>query len=134
MTKQEAAIIFGRSLDQDDFELTKSVIADDCRYDIGDKTLVGPQAIAKLYEDNMIDGRKKFDKLEWGQSEIEKINEDQYFVHFTDNLTHKGELYVYQCKQRLTINEESKIISIEHIADKEATARLKAFYRRVGLE
>jgi len=100
---EQIAKLFGTSLDQDDFETTKTVLSDNCEYDIGSETLVGAIAICNSYEQNMIAGRKKMDKLEWGKSWIESINDNQYFVHFTDYLTHKGETYTHCCKQKLTI-------------------------------
>ena len=82
MSKKEIAMLFGSSLDNDDYSKTRSVLAEECTYIIGEEVLVGPVAISKSYEDNMIAGRKKLDKLEWGQSNIEEINETDFFCAF----------------------------------------------------
>ena len=55
---KETANLFGKSLDQDDFPTTKKLLSPDCRYLIGEETLIGPEAICKSYEDNMIEGRQ----------------------------------------------------------------------------
>ena len=123
---------FGTSLDQDDFERTKTLLSDNCEYDIGSEVLRGPDAIAGSYESNMIEGRKKMDKLEWGESRVEALDNNQYFVHFTDYLTHKGETYTFSCKQRLTL-EGDQIVRIEHIHDAEDWEQLQAWYRSVGI-
>ena len=123
---------FGTALDNDDFELAKRLLSPHCSYDIGDEVLHGPEAIAGSYEANMIEGRKKMDKLEWGQCTIETIEPGSYFVHFTDYLTHKGETYTFQCKQKLTV-EADKIVRIEHIHDADAWEHLQAWYRSVGI-
>ena len=129
----EIAQAFGTSLDNDDFEKTKTLLSERCAYTIGDETLIGPLAICKSYEDNMIAGRKKLDKLEWGESRIESLGDNQFFVHFTDYLEHKGKAYTHRCKQRLTISG-SKIEKIEHMDDPDEQARLTTYYQGVGLK
>lgn len=131
---KETAIQFGQSLDNDQFEATAKLLAPDCRYAIGDDVLTGPVSICESYERNMIAGRKKLDVLEWGQSRIEAISPSEYFVHFTDYLTHKGKSYTHRCKQKLTVNEGGLITAIEHIHDQEEQDRLDQFYREVGLK
>lgn len=129
---KEIAEAFGVSLDQDDFERCKTLLDANCIYVIGDETLNGPTDIAGSYEANMIAGRKKLDKLEWGQSRIEALNDGTFFVHFTDYLTHKGEAYMHRCKQRLTI-EDNKVTRIEHIHDETEQQALNGYYKGVGL-
>ena len=125
---------FGESLDRDEFEVTKQLLSPDCKYHIGEDTLTGPEAICNSYEQNMIEGRKKLDELEWGQSRIEAISNNQFYVHFTDYLKHKGKAYTHRCKQKLTLNSNDLIIEIEHIHDEEEQSHLDAFYRSVGLK
>jgi hypothetical protein len=110
------------------------LLSSDCTYFIGEDVLVGPKDICQSYEQNMIEGRKKLDVLEWGKSKIESINDADYYVHFTDYLTHKGEKYTHRCKQKLHVNTDGFINSIEHIHDQEEQDRLDAYYRRVGLK
>ncbi|NOQ70832.1 MAG: hypothetical protein GQ574_02455 [Crocinitomix sp.] len=128
------AKVFGTSLDQDNFELTASVLSDDCIYIIGTDTLTGPLAICNSYEENMLAGRKKLDELQWGESKITRINENQFHVHFTDYLTHQNKKYTHRCQQKLSINSLGKISEIEHIHDQEEQDRLDAYYRIVGLK
>lgn len=134
MSKLTTAQTFGTSLDQDDFATTRSVLSEDCTYIIGEETLHGPIAIAKSYEDNMIAGRKKLDKLEWGECRIEELGESEFFVHFTDYLTHQSKEYTHRCKQRVTVNDENEIVRIEHISDQEEQNSLDNYYRSVGLK
>lgn len=129
----EIARQFGDSLDKDEFERTKELLSQDCKYLIGNDTLIGPKDICRSYEQNMIEGRKKLDKLEWGKSSVEVISDSEYFVHFTDYLSHKGINYTHKCKQKLTIDGQ-KIILIEHIHDPEEQKRLDGFYKKVGLQ
>ena len=124
---------FGKSLDADDFESTKSLLSPDCQYHIGKQTLIGPEAICHSYESNMLEGRKKLDQLVWGDSQIESINNQQFYVHFTDYLTHKGLKYTHRCQQRVTINEKGQIEQIEHIENEEEQQKLNDFYKKVGL-
>ncbi len=134
MTKRETAIRFGNSLDQDDYSTTRFVLADECEYIIGEDIINGPIAISKSYEDNMIEGRKKLDKLEWGTCEIEDISATEFYVHFTDYLTHNSKEYIHKCKQKVTVGINNKIIKIEHIEDLEEQDRLNSYYKSVGLK
>ena len=123
---------FGISLDNDEFEITKETLSQNCKYIIGEEILLGPDAICNSYQQNMIAGRKKLDKLEWGKSRVQAINESEFYVHFTDYLTHKGINYTHRCKQKLTIQDGS-IILIEHIPDEKEKKKLDEFYRNIGL-
>lgn len=134
MQMKEVAVQFGQSLDKDEFEVTKTLLTQDCRYVIGDEVLIGPDSICGSYEQNMIDGRKKLDVLEWGKSSIESISDSEFYVHFTDYLTHKGQKYTHRCKQRLLVNNDHKITSIEHIHDQVEQDKLDAYYKGVGLK
>ena len=129
----EKAQQFGQSLDHDDFQSTAALLHADCVYHIGENCLNGPSDIVGSYEKNMIEGRKKMDKLKWGSSRIELISQNEYFVHFTDYLTHKGEKYTHRCKQKISFGEEGLIVKIEHIENEEEQNRLNDFYRRVGI-
>ena len=131
---KEVAKRFGTSLDEDDFNTTKTTLSEDCKYIIGNEILIGPENICRSYEQNMQEGRKKLDVLEWGQSWIEPIDETRFYVHFTDYLTPKGQKYIHRCKQRLTISDIGTLNLIEHIFDQEEQNRLDAFYQRVGLK
>lgn len=128
------AAAFGSALDKDDFKAAALLLADDCLYYIGTEKLEGPEAICASYESNMLEGRVKFDKLEWGESRVEAIDDESCYVHFTDYLGHKGQEYTHRCKQRIQLNESGLIWQIEHIHDKAEHERLQNFYRSVGLK
>tara|TARA_R100000306_G_scaffold889_2_gene2382 strand:+ start:34372 stop:34707 length:336 start_codon:yes stop_codon:yes gene_type:complete len=107
---EQIAIRFGKTLDKDQFELTKKLLSDDCKYFIGKDVLTGPDEICNSYEQNMIEGRNKLDNLVWGDSNIESINEKKFIVYFTDYLTHKNKRHVHRCKQALTFNSDGLIL------------------------
>lgn len=132
-SKEEVATQFGVSLDNDDFELTGRLLSNDCVYDIGSDLIKGRKDICASYKENMIAGRKKLDVLEWGKSRIEPINDHEFIVHFTDYLTHKGNRFTHRCQQRLRINDEGLIKSIDHIDDPQEQKKLDSFYRSVGI-
>lgn len=128
------AILFGHSLDNDDFKTTGELLSPDCIYFIGTTTLVGPSDITGSYEKNMIEGKAKLDELEWGKSWAEQINDTEFFIHFTDYLKHKGISHVHRCKQKLFFGKNGHIIKIEHIHNEEEQKKLDDFYRKVGLK
>jgi len=123
---------FGRALDKDDFTTAAETLADDCIYDIGSEKLIGPAAICGSYEQNMIEGRKKLDKLEWGECKVEQLSEKEFYIHFTDYLGHAGKEFTFRCKQKVTVGNEL-IIRIEHLEEPEERERLNTWYREVGL-
>ncbi|MEO1262809.1 MAG: hypothetical protein AAFZ15_28635 [Bacteroidota bacterium] len=131
-TNTEIAVQFGQSLDEDNFVATAKLLSPTCIYVIGEKRLNGPSEIVGSYEQNMIEGRKKLDKLEWGKSMAEKINEQEYLIHFTDYLTHKGLSYTHRCTQKIRI-ELGVISHIFHIENKEEQKKLNDFYLKVGI-
>jgi hypothetical protein len=106
----------------------------DCEYDIGNKVLKRADSIGHSYESNMLAGKKKMDKLVWGQSRIEEINELEFHVHFTDYLTHQNCNYTHRCMQKLTFGTNHKIIKIQHIHDEDEQKRLNIFYQSVGIK
>lgn len=127
------AQLFGTSLDQDDYETTQKLLSENCEYDFGQGILHGPKEITNSYEQNMIAGRAKMDKLEWGTSTVDKISENEFVVNFTDYLFHKGEKYIHRCQQKLHINSSGKIERIIHINNAEESKRLKAWYTSVDI-
>ena len=130
----EIATQFGNSLDQDDFETTKKLLSQDCEYIIGSDILYGAREICNSYEENMIEGRNKLDKLEWGECQIEKVSDHEFYVHFTDYLTHKGIKHTHKCKQKLTINSKGKITQINHINNPKEVKKLNEYYAKVGIK
>jgi len=132
-TKENIARKFGEYLDQDDFNNFKSILADNCIYEIGDKILKTKDSISGLYEQNMREGKLKFDELIWGKSEIKKVNEDQFDVYFSDFLKHKGLEHNYKCKQIITIDAENLVTKITHTELPGEKESLQAFYKKVGL-
>ncbi len=124
---------FGTALDNDDFALAKSVLAESCTYGTGKGILRGPQAIVESYERNMLDGRKKLDELTWGKSTAELREDGRVAVHFTDYLKHRGVEHTHRCQQLLTPNDQNEIAHIEHRALSGEPEKLKSFYESVGL-
>ena len=132
--KENTAKKFGEYLDQDDFENFRTVLAENCNYEIGGQTLTTKDSIAGLYEKNMKEGKVKFDELVWGKSEIKKVSEDQYDVYFSDFLKHKGISHNYKCKQRITINSDNLVERIDHMELPGERESLDAYYSQVGLK
>jgi len=125
---------FTEALDQDNFQRLRKLLGEECTYQIGTQELVGPDAIADSYEQNMIEGRKALDELTWGQCGIEKVSENEFLLHFTDHLKHQGHSYIHRCQQRIVIGEDKTIVSIVHVENDEEQFKLEQFYRKVGLQ
>lgn len=125
---------FGRALDRDDYQKARNLLSKEAIYHIGKETLKGPEAICNSYESNMIEGKKKLDKLEWGTAEISPLSKYEYLIHFTDFLEHKGKTFIHQCSQKVTVSKDHLIRKIEHQENKIEQERLESFYKSVGLK
>ena len=134
VTPVQIAEAFGHALDQDDFAKVRTLVDPECIYCIGEKQLVGPDAIASSYQKNMIEGRKTLDELLWGESGVEEVEANEFIIHFTDHIKHKGKSFIHRCQQRITIGDEGTIVQISHIDNQQETEKLKDFFRQVGLE
>ncbi len=132
--KKEKAILLGYFLDQDDFNHAAQLLGKDCCYQIGTQIIEGPESIVASYRDNMLEGRAKLDGLEWGESRVEDITTDEFYIHYTDYLTHKNQVHTHRCKQKVTVDDQYKISRIEHINDDDEQQALDAFYIKVGLK
>lgn len=129
----DVAAGFGRALDHDEFDVARGLIDPACVYTIGDATFSGPDEITGSYEKNMIEGRKMLDELIWGESYVEEVTPNEFLIHFTDHIKHKGQSFIHRCKQKITIGESTRIVRIEHIDDPTESSRLKKFYEQVGI-
>jgi len=130
---QSTATLFGKYLDEDNFEAVKKLLETNCEYFIHDKKIISKETIVNSYSKNQKEGKAKFDKMIWGKSYIEKITDHQFEVFFSDHLTHKGITHNYKCKQKLFINSNfliEKIIHQELLGQRE---KLEAFYKKVEL-
>lgn len=130
---KEVAKKFGTYLDEDDFEGFKSILAEECIYEIGDQVLKTNSSIAGLYEKNMKEGKQKFDELRWGKSEVQQVSENEFDVYFSDFLKHKGLEHNYKCKQRIIINSKNLVEKIQHMELAGEREALQEFYKQVGL-
>lgn len=124
---------FGRALDNDDFTLASSLLADNATYEIGNGTLEGPEAICDSYRQNMLAGRRKFDELVWGASRVEQIGDASFYICYTDYLKHQGIAHTFRCKQRIEVGSNGKICRIQHIEDPAEREAFNAFLSKVGL-
>lgn len=124
---------FGKALDQDNFEQLRKLLAPQCTYCIGDIKLIGPEAIASSYEQNMLEGRETLDELAWGESGIEEVDDYEFILHFTDHLKHRGHSFIHRCQQRVVVGEDKTIIEINHVENVAEADKLNEFYKKVGL-
>ncbi len=124
---------FGKALDHDDFASVKGLIRPDCVYTVGESTHTGPDAIAASYEQNMTEGRARLDEVVCGQSVVEAVGENEFLIHFTDHIKHKGKSFIHRCKQKITIGDDLRIVRIEFINDDNEAKRLQDFYEQVGV-
>ena len=125
---------FGRALDHDDFGTVKKLVDPECVYSVGENQFTGPDAIAESYETNMLEGREKLDELVWGNSFVEEVEPDEFIIHFTDHIKHKGQSFIHRSKQRITIGPDSEITRIDHVDDPNESVRLKTFFEKVGID
>jgi len=132
--KKSIAVHFGEFLDQDKFEELESILEDNCEYLIADQVVYGNEKICSMYRKAMMDGREKFDVLNWGKSRVTEITNQDFDILFTDNFVHNGIAHQYCCKQRVSVNKSFRIFRIQHFEIKEERVKLDKYLKQVGLK
>lgn len=127
---------FARALDADDYESASVLLHDDCAYDTGKKVLLGKRQIIESYLENSNWVHSTFDEVIF-ESEIEHafVSGEVVPVRYTDRIRKDGLSHIHQCRQILTVNGTSQLItSIEHQEIDGESARLSAFFKRCGVQ
>lgn len=128
MDKAQIAILFGQYLDDDNFTEFVKILKHNCLYLINDCSYTDRQVISDLYENNMKEGKIKFDKLVWGKSKVKQISNNEFDIHFSDFLMKNGLEHNYNCKQRIIINDNLEVEKIVHMELEGEKEKLQAYY------
>lgn len=131
MTKDalDSARQFARALDIEDYATARSLLAIDCVYEIGEKTLVGIDDIIASYEKNSVEAPKRFDAIEYA-SAIESTGGREAVIAFTDRVRLGDAWHDYHCRQHVVVGMDGLIASIRHEEIPGERERLNAFESR----
>ena len=122
-----------RALDRDDFDAVADLLADDCVYEIGDRSHVGPKAISDSYRQGSELANRLFDEVEYGHALIGRTV-DTFHMDFADRLTYAGEVLDHHSHQEITVGPGSRIVRIVDITPAEEIAKVNEFMARHRLE
>jgi len=120
---------FAIALDEEDYEVAKSVLAPDCVYLFREKTYNGADAIVESYQGNG-EAAKSFDEVRYGSSVRNGIGE-WIVIEFWDELHHRGERLRHVCEQWARV-ENDEIVLIQHHDLEGQREQLVAFKRKMG--
>ena len=104
---------FAMALDNEDYAVAKSLLDSACKYSCRGKRYVGPTEIIASYENNGATA-KSFDVVDY-ESEVFAEPDGSFRIRFTDHLAHGDHQCTFQCDQLTQINDQGKIIRIEHL-------------------
>ena len=103
---------FAGALDRCDFAEAQAYLSEDCHYQIGQETLIGPEAIIASYRDSAEWGRRTLDQVVY-ESQVTQ-DEKGLSVLYVDRITHGGVTHEYHCRQHLWLNDAGKVERIVH--------------------
>jgi hypothetical protein len=109
----EIARRFAGALDQDNYEIARALLADDCGYEGPAKAVIGPEAIVSSYRDHSAMAQRLFDAVEY-RSETTRMSVDTVSIAFFDSIAIRGQRHVYRCRQRLHFRPDGLIDCIRH--------------------
>lgn len=103
---------FARALDEGDWSAASSLLHPECRYDCRGSVVTGP-TLLDGYRTTDAWVKATFDAVRY-ESRIE-IEDGRARIHFRDFIDHGEHHLDFKCEQLLTIDEDGRIVSIEHI-------------------
>jgi hypothetical protein len=121
---------FARALDDEDYALAETLLADDCWYVCRGERFRGPSAIIGAYRDNGA-AAQRFDAIVY-DSVVAKDADGAYRIRFVDHLSHAGQRFTFQCEQLVRLDESGMIASIEHVDLPGQVAALAEFRQQVA--
>jgi hypothetical protein len=122
---------FAQALDNEDYALAQSFLSDACVYLCRGEWYEGPTAIIASYRGNGTAARV-FDSIEY-QSDVAPGPAGNYRIRFTDHIEHTGRRFSFRCEQIVEIDEQDRIIRIEHHDLPGQLEALAAFRRLAGV-
>jgi hypothetical protein len=122
---------FASALDRCDFAEAAIYLSKDCHYQLGQLTLVGPEAIIGSYRDSAAWASRTLDQVIY-ESEVTQ-DRDSLSVLYIDRLTHGGQTHEYRCRQHLSLNAAGKIARIVHEELPGEHEMLVAYFAKCGV-
>lgn len=94
-----------QALDDDDYETARALLSPHVVYEVGDETLVGPDAVVDSYRAASTMGRQMFDELGYGHETPTPVGEGSFEVRYTDVLTIDDDTHVHYARQEITVGD-----------------------------
>ena len=104
---------FSQALDDDSYDVLRTLLSADCQYHSRTAVIVGPDAIIDSYRDQNALARRLFDRVEYSSS-VTKGGPASVSVVFTDKLYIRDRAHLYRCRQILHFAADGLIDSIKH--------------------
>jgi len=120
---------FAMALDTEDYATARTLLSNDCLYEIGAQTLIGIDAIVASYQKDSNEAPKRFDAIEYA-SAVESTGTNTAVIKFTDRVRLADEWHDYYCMQHVTTNHDGLIGSIRHEEIPGQRETLNAFEKR----
>lgn len=124
---------FARGLDTEAYALARPCLDAACRYEIGEETLVGPDAILASYRANGDWAALHFESIAY-ESAVAFEASGEAVITFVDLLRHAGREHVHRCTQRLAFDATGRIVRIVHCDLPGEREALRAFLEAVGID
>lgn len=123
---------FRRALDDEDYDVVKSMLTSNCHYHARNGILVGREAIVASYRDQSKVARRLFDAVEYA-SVVTKTDDQTAVIMFSDRLLSQGKEHVYRCHQMVHFGPGGLIDTIKHQELPDQREQLLRFCNALGI-
>ena len=123
---------FARSLDEEDYETTRSLLSPACVYEIGGRRHDGVEAILASYRAAADWVNANLDSVRY-ESSVRAGADGGAVVDFVDHLEHGGRRLTHRCEQHLAFDGAGRIVSIRHVDPPGEAEAVRRFLDEAGL-
>jgi hypothetical protein len=104
---------FTAALDAGDFESTWELLNADCRYPIRNALHQGSNGVLRSYQEGSEKTKEHFEQVQY-DSEVLEVQANTATILLIDRLMDKDKRFDHNLQQRLTFNDQGRIIKIVH--------------------
>ena len=121
-----------QALDSDDYATAESVMSADVEYVIGDKTLIGPQAIVASYKTASEMAHLIFDAVAYDHDIVSSDDPTFFSIDYSDILTIDDETLTHMAVQHVRAKPRRGVVHITNVDVPGERERVDAFLERHG--
>lgn len=104
-----------RALDDDDYRIAASTLAERVEYTIGERVLYGPIAVVASYREASEMAHRLFDGVGYGHEVVPTEDPHSFRIRYWDELTIAGETLTHRAEQHVTVAPDEGVVRITNV-------------------